>query len=321
MLPSYISQLFCSYVELQFQKRRQSTLVISLSTFDADAESSREQVVWGFHPCLAPPKAKSLSSEAEPAAINRPASFVHYISTPRLSLSGILCLTLRCSTPHAVPSAQNKGMNRLFGSKPPAPKPTLGGAISNIDTRIASIDTKLKALNGELSAYQEKLSKMREGPGKQAIKQKALKVLQRRKAYEAEKEKLEGQVWNMEQASSMQDNLKNVMTQVDAMKTTNKELKKQYGKIDIDKIERLQDEMADLMDVGNEIQDSLARSYDIPDEVDESELDAELEALGMEQELEMEMGGAVPGFLQDEVAPEFIDEPPQMEDKVKEAAG
>ncbi|KFH40771.1 Charged multivesicular body protein-like protein [Hapsidospora chrysogenum ATCC 11550] len=213
-------------------------------------------------------------------------------------------------------------MNRLFGSKPQGPKPTLNGAIGNIDTRVASIDTKLKALNGELSAYQEKLSKMREGPGKQAIKQKALKVLQKRKAYEAEKDKLESQVWNMEQAQSMQDNLKNVMTQVDAMKTTNKELRKQYGKIDIDKIERLQDEMADLMDVGNDIQESLARSYDIPDEVDESELDAELEALGMEQELEQELGGGtVPGFLQDEVVPEFVDEPPQTDDQVKQVAG
>ncbi|PHH71606.1 hypothetical protein CDD82_6425 [Ophiocordyceps australis] len=212
-------------------------------------------------------------------------------------------------------------MNRLFGSKPTAPKPTLSGAITNIDTRIASIDTKLKALNGELSAYQEKLSRMRDGPGKQAIKQKALRVLQRRKAYEAEKEKLESQVWNMEQAQSMQDNLKNVMTQVDAIKTTNKELKRQYGKIDLDRIERLQDEMADLMDVGNEIQDSLARSYDIPDDVDETELDAELEALGMEQEFESEMSGHLPGFLQDEVVPDFVDEPPETEDKVKQVAG
>lgn len=126
----------------------------------------------------------------------------------------------------------------------------------------------------------------------------------------------------MEQAQSMQDNLKNVMTQVDAMKTTNKELKKQYGKIDIDKIERLQDEMADLMDVGNDIQESLSRGYDVPDEVDETELDAELEALGLEQEYEQELsGGTVPGFLQDEVVPEFVDEPPQTEDKVKQAAG
>ncbi|RDA95910.1 hypothetical protein CP533_5906 [Ophiocordyceps camponoti-saundersi (nom. inval.)] len=212
-------------------------------------------------------------------------------------------------------------MNRIFGSKSTTPKPTLTGAISNIDTRIASIDTKLKALNGELSAYQEKLSRMRDGPGKQAMKQKALKVLQRRKAYEAEKDKLEAQVWNMEQAQSMQDNLSNVMTQVDAIKTTNKELRRQYGKIDIDKIERMQDEMADLLDAGNDIQESLARSYDIPDDVDESELDAELEALGLEQELEQEMGGQVPGFLQDEVVPEFVDEPPQTEAKLKQAAG
>lgn len=212
-------------------------------------------------------------------------------------------------------------MNRLFGSKPAGPKPTLHGAIGNIDTRVASIATKISGLDIELRGHQQKLSQMREGPGKQAVKQKALKVLQRRKAYEAEKDKLESQVWNMEQASSMQDNLTNVMTQVDAMKTTNKVLKKQYGKIDIDKIERLQDEMADLMDVGNEIQESLARGYDVPDEVDESELDAELEALGMDAELEMESGGQVPSFMQDEAMPEFVDEAPQTEDKVKQVAG
>lgn len=212
-------------------------------------------------------------------------------------------------------------MNRLFGSKPTGPKPTLNSAITSIDTRVSSIDTKLRALNVELTAYQDRLSKMRDGPGKSALKSKALKVLQKRKAYEAEKDKLEAQVWNMEQAQSMQDNLKNVMTQVDAMKTTNKELRRQYGKIDIDKIERLNDEMADLMDVGNDIQESLARGYDVPEDVDESELDAELEALGMEQEMELEMGGAMPGFLQDEIVPEFIDEPPQTEDQVKQVAG
>lgn len=120
----------------------------------------------------------------------------------------------------------------------------------------------------------------------------------------------------------MQDNLKNTMTTVDAMKTTTKTLKKQYGKVDIDQIERLQDEMADLMDVGNEIQESLSRAYDVPDDVDEADLDAELEALGEETMFESSMGeSAMPGFLQDEVAPpQFVDEPPE-EAKVKEPAG
>lgn len=215
-------------------------------------------------------------------------------------------------------------MNRLFGSSNKGPRPTLDSAISGVDARISSIDVKLASLNAELSTYQTKLARMREGPGKTALKQKALKVLQRRKAYEAQRDQLQSQVWNMEQAGMMQDNLKNVMTTVDAMKTTQKQLKKQYGKVDLDRIERMQDEMADLMDVGNEIQESLSRSYDIPDDVDEAELDAELEALGAEVDLEREFGGseALPSFMQDEV-PDFIDEPPVTNagKKVTEAAG
>ena len=214
-------------------------------------------------------------------------------------------------------------MNRLFGAKTNAPKPTLTSAIGNVETRMESIDVKLSKLSAELSTYQTRLAKMRDGPGKSALKQKALKVLQQRKMYESQREQLQQQSWNMEQAGMMQDNLKNTMTTVDAMKTTTKELRKQYGKVDIDKIERLQDEMADLMDMGNEIQESISRSYDVPEEVDEAELDAELEALG--EEMQFESAGAesegLPAFMIDETKPpQFIDEPPEQ-GKVKEAAG
>ncbi|PGH07393.1 hypothetical protein AJ79_06295 [Helicocarpus griseus UAMH5409] len=213
-------------------------------------------------------------------------------------------------------------MNRLFGTKSSAPKPTLDGAITNVDARVSNIDVKLAALNAELSSYQSRMNKMRDGPGKNALRQKALKVLQRRKQYEAQRDQLSQQSWNMEQAGMMQDNLKNVMTTVDAMKTTTKTLKKQYGKVDIDQIERMQDEMQDLMEIGNEIQESISRAYDVPEDVDEAELDAELEALGEESMFESAMGeDTVPGFLQDEVGPpQFVDEPPEQ-GKVKEAAG
>lgn len=162
---------------------------------------------------------------------------------------------------------------------------------------------------------------MRDGPGKSALRQKALKILQRRKQYETQRDQLQQQSWNMEQADMMTSNLQNVMTTVDAMKTTNKTLKRQYGKIDIDKIERMQDETADLLEMGNDIQDSLGRAYDVPEDVDEAELDAELEALGEQAEFEMAqgVGDDVPGFMKDEV-PSFIDESPE-ERKVKEAAG
>ena len=193
---------------------------------------------------------------------------------------------------------------------------------TQVDNRVSSIDVKLAALNSELSTYQSKISKMRDGPGKTALKQKALKVLQRRKQYEAQRDQLSQQSWNMEQAGMMQDNLKNTMTTVDAMKTTTKSLKKQYGKIDVDQIERMQDEMADMMDIGNEIQESISRAYDVPEDVDEAELDAELDALGEESMFESSMGeSAVPSFMQDEVSPpQFIDEPPEQT-KVKDPAG
>lgn len=41
----------------------------------------------------------------------------------------------------------------------------------------------------------------------------------------------------MESTALVTENLRNTMATVDAMKTANKEIKKQYGKIDIDKIE------------------------------------------------------------------------------------
>jgi len=212
-------------------------------------------------------------------------------------------------------------MNRLFGAKSTGPKPTLDSAISNVDTRVGSIDVKLASLNAELQGYQAKLAKMRDGPGKTALKQKALKVLQRRKMYEGQRDQLEQQSWNMQQAGMMTDNLKNVMTTVDVMKQTNKSLKQQYGKINIDKIERMQDEMADLMDIGNDIQESISRSYDVPEDVDEAELDAELEALGDEVQLESYgQAEGTPGFMMDEV-PQFIDEAPENPAKVKEVAG
>jgi charged multivesicular body protein 5 len=191
-----------------------------------------------------------------------------------------------------------------------------------VDTRIETVDVKIAKLNAELTGYQQRLGKMRDGPGKSAIKQKALKVLQQRKMYEGQRDQLQQQSWNMEQAGMMQDNLKNTMITVDAMKTTTKELKKQYGQIDVTKIERLQDEMADLMDVGNDIQESLSRSYDVPDEVDDAELDAELDALGEEIALEGNLDAeGMPSYLLDEASlPQFVDEPPEQS-KVKEAAG
>lgn len=65
------------------------------------------------------------------------------------------------------------------------------------------------------------------------------------------------------------------------MKTGLKEMKREYRKVDINKIEDMQDEMEDMLDQANDIQEAMSRSYGTPD-VDEADLEAELEALGDE---------------------------------------
>lgn len=102
---------------------------------------------------------------------------------------------------------------------------------------MSSIDVKIRKLDGELLAYKDQLAKLRPGPGKNAVQQRALRVLKQKKMYEAQIAQLTQQSFNMESAAMMTENLRNTMATVDAMQLANKELRKQYGKVDVDKIE------------------------------------------------------------------------------------
>jgi len=125
------------------------------------------------------------------------------------------------------------------------------------------------------------MSKMREGPGKNAVKQKALRVLKQKKQYESQADNLRNQSFNMEQVNYSTQMLKDTKTTVNAMKLGVKEMKKEFKNVNIDDIEDMQDELGEMMEDANEIQESLGRSYGMPD-VDEDDLEAELDALGDE---------------------------------------
>ncbi|KAF7970783.1 hypothetical protein HWV62_10455 [Athelia sp. TMB] len=197
-------------------------------------------------------------------------------------------------------------MNRIFGtSASKKPKPSLQDAIASTDARVASIEVKVKKLDGELARYKEQMSKLRNGPGKDAVQQRALRTLKQKRMYESQLAQLAQQTFNMESAALTTDNLRNTMATVEAMKVANKEMRKQYGKIDIDKIENMHYDMEDLIEQANEIQESLGRSYAVPDEIDEADLEAELDALQFEEE---EEGTS---YLADlNAVPDFVDEAP-----------
>ncbi|KAL6521773.1 hypothetical protein OROGR_018342 [Orobanche gracilis] len=79
-----------------------------------------------------------------------------------------------------------------------------------------------------------------------------------------------------------------------ALKSENKDLKGMMKNVNIQ--DCLQDEMLDLMDVSSEIQESLGRSYNLPDDIDEDELLDSL--MHWKQIWSLRSEGGVPSYLQ-----------------------
>jgi charged multivesicular body protein 5 len=208
-------------------------------------------------------------------------------------------------------------MNRLFGrGKPKEPPPQLTDCISNVDKRAEEIEKKAGQADAELRKIREQMKKMREGPAKNALKQKALRILQRKKAYDNQADSMRQQSFNMEQATSAIQTAKDTQVVVVAMKAGVAQMKKEYKKINIDKIEDMQDEMADILEQSEEVQEALGRTYNMPD-VDEDELEAELDALGDDLALDDDTS-----YLDDAVAaPNAPDKEPGRKDPVRNAEG
>ena len=84
-----------------------------------------------------------------------------------------------------------------------------------------------------------------------------MRLLRQKKQYEGQAEGLRNQSFNMEQTNYATQNLKDTQATVAAMKAGLKDMKKEYKKVNIDKIEDMQDDLEDMMEQANEIQEVL----------------------------------------------------------------
>mmetsp|Transcript_16407 Transcript_16407/g.19677 ORF Transcript_16407/g.19677 Transcript_16407/m.19677 type:complete len:235 (-) Transcript_16407:323-1027(-) len=195
-------------------------------------------------------------------------------------------------------------MRRIFGkSKGPAPPgPTLDQVSTNVGTRASTIDEKVRKLDIELAKHKDAIAKARPGPAKEAAKQRAMRVLRQKKMYQQQADQLYSQQFNMDQMSFTAQNMKETATQVKAMAAASRDLQKQFKspEMNIGNIERMHDDMADLMDQANEIQDLLSQEYNVPDDIDDEELLSELDALELDMQMEAETGD-VPSYLQEDL--------------------
>ena len=67
-------------------------------------------------------------------------------------------------------------MNRIFGKGNKTPAPTLTDSINNCDARVKHLDDKIAGYDKQLAQYKAQMNKMRPGPAKNGIKQKAMRV-------------------------------------------------------------------------------------------------------------------------------------------------
>jgi charged multivesicular body protein 5 len=200
--------------------------------------------------------------------------------------------------------AHQVAMKRIFGTKKEkAPPPTIEDASGKLTTRGDTLDEKIRKLEEQLVKHRETIKRARPGPAQEAAKRRALGVLKQKKLLEGQRDQLYNQQFNMEQTSFALESMKDSVQQVKAMKAANKELKQAFGakELNISSIDKLHDDMADMMDMHNEIQDVLGQSFALPDDIDEDDLMGELDALEDELGAELESGSraGVPSYLQE----------------------
>ncbi|KAL6977085.1 hypothetical protein U1Q18_025879 [Sarracenia purpurea var. burkii] len=196
-------------------------------------------------------------------------------------------------------------MKRVFGvKKDKEPPPSVSDASDRINKRGETVDEKIKRLDVELAKYKEQIRKTRPGPAQEAVKARAMRVLKQKRMYEGQRDMLYNQTFNLDQVAFAAEGIKDAQQTMSALKSANKELKGMMKTVKIQDIDNLQDEMMDLMDVSTEIQESLGRSYSVPDDLDEEELMGELDALEADMGMETE-GDGVPAYLQPDKEPDL----------------
>lgn len=189
-------------------------------------------------------------------------------------------------------------MKRVFGKKKvAAPAPSLEDASKGIGTRIDGMDAKIQACENELRAYKDKIKKTKSPAAKNQLQKRAMEVLKRKRMYEKQRDTASAQQFNIDQTAFSLESSKATISTVAAMKAANKDLRNTLRKdLDIDGIDDLADDMAELMDDFNEINEALGQNFATPEDLDEADLDAELEMLGDELD-EIEEEEATPSYL------------------------
>jgi len=137
-------------------------------------------------------------------------------------------------------------------------------------------------------------------------KRAALQALKRKKRYDSQLQQIDGTLSTIEMQREALESANTNTAVLTTMNDAAKALKKANNELDVDKVHDMMDDIAEQQDVAKEISEAISNPVAFGQDYDEDELEAELDALGEELELEeqeeldkMLIGPAAPTSLPD----------------------
>jgi len=170
--------------------------------------------------------------------------------------------------------------NKVDKVKPP--ERGIEDVVQDTDRKSNSFDSKAADCDAELRKITEKLKTTDSAISRQLLQQKAKTILIRKKRFEQQAESLREKSFNLESLASTLTSADDMRLVAGALKSGTKHMKKELKKIDLATIEDQQEELADLIDLTEEVQNALSKNYEIPEDIGDEELESQLELLGDE---------------------------------------
>ena len=142
-------------------------------------------------------------------------------------------------------------------------------------------EQKIKRLDADLAKQRDKLRALSGKPGAAQARRKAMEILQRRKFYEAQLEKIYSNQYQIDNVTFTTSAMQSQAEMIKAMQTASKEmqrLRKQHKELDPDHVHEVMDALEDEREFFEDIELAMS-SYEVPNDVTEEELMAEMDLL------------------------------------------
>jgi len=169
----------------------------------------------------------------------------------------------------------------MFGGKGKAQPVTSGEAIQKLrDTE----DMLMKKQDFLEKKIEQEVATARKNA--KTNKRAALQALKRKKRYDSQLQQIDGTMSTIEMQREALEGANTNTAVLTTMNDAAKALKSANKGMDVDNVQEMMDDIAEQQDVAKEIADAIANPVAFGQEFDEDELEAELDALGDELELE-----------------------------------